>query len=73
MSNLKEEDVQDEEMIRQRTLNMRKRVEEIMRNGATLVRESNGLPKAGADFELYNSFPTFNAFMKRSEERLNAL
>ncbi|KAF1765544.1 hypothetical protein GCK72_005496 [Caenorhabditis remanei] len=73
MSNLKEEDVQDEEMIRQRTLNMRKRVEEIIKNGATLVRESNGLPKAGADFELYNSFPTFNAFMKRSEERLNAL
>ncbi|CAD59140.2 Exosome complex component 10 homolog [Caenorhabditis elegans] len=64
---------EEEEMIRKRTLAMRKKVEEIMRNGAGLVRESNGLPKAGADYELYNSYPTFNTFMKRSEQRLNAL
>lgn len=72
MSQSVEENVDDEE-IRQKTLATRKRIEEMMRTGAALVRESNGLPKSGADFELYNSYPTFNAFMKRSEERLNAL
>uniref|UniRef100_A0A1I7UFZ8 Exosome complex component 10 homolog n=2 Tax=Caenorhabditis tropicalis TaxID=1561998 RepID=A0A1I7UFZ8_9PELO len=60
-------------MVKQRVTAMRKQVEELIRTGATLVRESNGLPKSGADYELYNSYPTFNTFMKTSEERLNAL
>lgn len=73
MSQREEGKVDEEEMIRQIIEATRKQVDEIMRTGAALVRESNGLPKAGAEFELYNSYPTFNAFMKRSEERLNAL
>lgn len=52
---------------------MRKKMEEMMRSSASLVKESNGLPRTGADFELYNTYPTFNAFMRKSEDRLNTL
>ncbi|UMM17804.1 hypothetical protein L5515_014172 [Caenorhabditis briggsae] len=73
MSQPVEDNGEHDELVRENIQVMRKRVEEMTRTGAALVRESNGLPKSGADFELYNSYPTFNAFMKRSEERLNAL
>lgn len=73
---MSEPDIQkdeDDKVARKQIAVMRKRVDDIMRNGGALVRESKGFPKSGADFELYNSYPTFNAFMKKSEERLNLL
>ncbi|CAI2342527.1 unnamed protein product [Caenorhabditis sp. 36 PRJEB53466] len=73
MSQPEEENVEDVQRARKETMALRKQINELMRLGTTLARESEGLPKAGADFELYNSYPTFNTFMKRSEERLNAL
>ncbi|CAL2032925.1 unnamed protein product [Caenorhabditis brenneri] len=73
MSEPEPDAAENAELTKKKIIIMRKRVEEVMRNGAALVRESNGLPKSGADFELYNSYPTFNSFMKKSEERLNAL
>ncbi|CAI5442506.1 unnamed protein product [Caenorhabditis angaria] len=53
------------------TAALRKQVEELMRNAAGMVATSNAFPKTGGEFEIYNSYPTYNAYMKRQEERIN--
>ncbi|CAB3410955.1 unnamed protein product [Caenorhabditis bovis] len=55
------------------TAELRAQVEEAMKHGAGLVRQTNGLPKQGGDFTLYNSFPEFNSCMRKQEERVNRL